>query len=232
MSKGIWRLIAVLVTLLSVGANSLPAVRGSQPRPIEFTINVGLDSYGSRGTCISYRVPNGSLVTGYFRVTNVNRAAVRAAVSINDGANQPFSYQDVNGEARFSFRSKSEPSSTLYEACIRAIPRHGGAASPPGSSVDVALHLGWNFDLFDDLAAKRIMLDPIQADFLQLEASIERLTGELTDFVRFEELHRDENDSTIVYLRFMSLLATGILIGLGITQVIYMKKFFVTKKLI
>jgi hypothetical protein len=209
--------------------------------PLKFRVEASSESYGSRGTCVGFRVPDNNLVTGSFKINNPHRQQVRAAVLIHEGGNQPFSQQDLNGEARFSFRSRPEGAAgasgapmgntAYYEACVRAIPR-GGGSTPPGLFVDVALVFTWKFDTFDDEAARKNVQDPIQADLYELESKIARLSGELNDFVRHEELHRDVNEATFSRLRLVSVLAVLALVGLGVYQLFYLKRFFRAKKLI
>lgn len=217
-----------LIGSISIAALLLGLVKGLNERPLNYRVEATPEHYGSRGVCIGYKVPGNSLVTGYFNVRNPHQN-VRASVLIYEGGNQPFSQQELNGEARFSFRSKSEPAN--YEACVRALPK-SAASIPPGTFVDVSLSKSWRFDLFDDVTAKQVMLDPIEGEFYQLEESMNRLAKELNDFVLNEEQLRDTNESTLDRLRTFALLSIIILVGLGVYQIFYLKRFFKTKKLI
>lgn len=196
--------------------------------PLNFRVEASAEHFGTRGICIGHRVPGNSLVTGSFAVRNPH-SNVRVGVLIYEGGNQPFSQQELNGEARFSFRSRSEPAQ--YEACVRALPK-GAASLPPGSWVDVSLVFKWTFDLFDEATAKEVMLKPIEGEFYQLEESIRRLADELNEFVLGEEQLRDTNESTLDRLRLFALFTIICLVGLGLYQIFYLRKFFKTKKLI
>lgn len=211
------------LSILTVGTLMVAA-----ERPLNFRVEASAEHFGTRGTCIGYRVPGNSLVTGSFVVRNPH-ANVRTGVLIYEGGNQPFSQQELNGEARFSFRSRSEPAQ--YEACVRALPK-GAASVPPGSWIDASLTLKWTFDLFDEATAKEVMLKPIEGEFYQLEESIRRLADELNEFVLGEEQLRDTNESTLDRLRLFALFTILILVGLGMYQIFYLRKFFKTKKLI
>lgn len=200
----------------------------SGERALNYRVEATTEHYGNRGVCISYKVPANSLVTGFFNVQNPHQS-VRTSVLIYDGGNQPFSQQDLNGEARFSFRSRSEQAQ--FEACVRALPK-SAASLPPGTFVDVSLLFKWTFDLFDEKTAKQMMIEPIEGEFYQLEETIRRLSKELNDFVLNEELLRDINESTLNRLRSFALIAIIVLVGLGLYQIFYLKRFFKTKKLI
>ena len=220
-----WTLITSLAIIL-VG-HLVHAI--NEIRPLNYKVEATSEHYGSRGVCIGFRIPANSLVTGFFRIQNPH-PNVRPSALIYEGGNQPFSQQELNGEARFSFRSKPNED-VNYDACVRALPKTA-AHLPPGTLIDVSLSLNWSFDLFDEATAKEMMLDPIENEFYQLEESIGRLEKELNAFVLNEEQLRDTNESTLDRLRLFSLFSTITLVALGIYQLIYMKKFFKTKKLI
>ena len=215
-------------SLLLGAAATFSSVIAQDERSLKYRVEASSEHYGSRGVCVSYNVPAGSLVTGFIQIRNPH-SNVRASAFIYESGNQPFSQQELNGEARFSFRSKSEPA--LYEACVRALPKNA-ATVPMGIIVDVALQLRWTFDLFDEATAKRVMLEPIEGEFYQLEEQINRLARELNDFVLNEEKLRDTNESTLDRLRTFALLAILVLVGSGVYQIFYLKRFFKTKKLI
>lgn len=221
-----WSIATSGIALWSLA--SLPNTVEGLERPLSFKVEASSEHYGSRGVCIGYRVPANSLVTGYFDVRNPH-PGVRANALIFEGGNQPFSQQELNGEARFSFRSHSEPAN--YEACVRALPKNA-AGVPPGTMVEVRLSLKWKFDLFDEKTAKQMMLEPIEAEFYQLEESIHRLSDEMNAFVENEEKLRDTNESTLDRIRLFAVFTVMILILSGMYQVVYLKKFFKTKKII
>ncbi|PJF16557.1 GOLD domain-containing protein [Paramicrosporidium saccamoebae] len=200
----------------------------AEDRPLNYRVEATAEHYGSRGVCVGYDVPGGSLAAGYFHIRNPH-PSVRTSVLIYEGGNQPFSQQELSGEARFSFRSRAEGG--RYEACVRALPKSTGSL-PAGTNVDVSLLFKWKFDLFDDETAKRVMLQPIEGEFYQLEESINRLGKELNEFVLNEEKLRDTNESTLDRLRGFAFLSVIVLVGLGVYQIFYLKQFFKTKKLI
>lgn len=199
-------------------------------RPLNFKVEATAEHYGSRGVCIEYKIPADSLVTGYVHITNPH-PTVRASVLIYDKkkGGQPFSQPDLNGDARFSFRSQS--TDAQYEACVRALPKTA-ATLAPGTMVDVSLSLSWTFDLFDEDTAKALVLEPIEKEFYQLEESISRLARELSQFKLNEEEMRDTNESTLNRLHVFALLSVLVLVGLGKYQIFYLRRFFRTKKLI
>lgn len=198
-------------------------------RPLNYKVEATSEHYGSRGVCIGYKVPANSLVTGYFRIVNPHPTVRTSVLVFEKDGSQPFSQQDLNGEARFSFRSRGNDAQ--YEACIRALPKTA-APLPPGTVVDATLSLVWNFDLFDEDTAKAVVLEPIEKEFYQLEESIGRLARELSMFQLNEAEMRDTNENTLDRLHIFTLLSVLVLVGLGVYQLVYLKRFFRTKKLI
>jgi len=80
--------------------------------------------------------------------------------------------------------------------------------------------------------AKRDDLKPIELEMLKLEDLIQELNDDMKYFQHRDNLMRDTHESTnsrVLWLSFISLLT---LIGLGIFQILYLKRYFKQKKLI
>ena len=214
--------VAVTAVTITLGGLS---VLGE--RPLTFEVDATPEHFCTRGVCVGHKVPANSLVTGYFSVTNPH-PNVRASVLIYEGGNQPFSQQELNGEARFSFRSRHEPAQ--YEACVRALPKNA-AHIVPGTTIDVDLLFKPETDKFDEEVAKGLF-GQVEGEFFALERQIRKLADELNTFVLNEEKLRDTNESTLDKLRVFALFTIMVLVGLGLYQIYYMKQFFKAKKVI
>lgn len=106
--------------------------------------------------------------------------------------NQPFSFQDLSGESRFSFRSPDIPSE--YDFCARLVPKNAGYKSKDQyAKVPVELVVSHDYDLFDETLAKDFKLKPIETEFVQLEEVMHRIVAELNELVKNEELNRSAN---------------------------------------
>lgn len=86
-------------------------------------------------------------------------------------------------------------------------------------------------------------LKPIESEFYQLEDVIRRIADELGTSVKNEEIVRDTNgkeggfgecclESTLVRVIWFSVFSLVGLVGLGVWQLFYLKRFFKNKKLI
>lgn len=98
--------------------------------------------------------------------------------------------------------------------------------------VPVELMVSHDFDLFDDKLAEDFKLNPIKAEFLQLEEVMHRVVRELNDLVKGEAGHRSANESTFSRVVWMSIGSVLFLVGLSCGQILYMRSFFKQKKLI
>jgi len=145
--------------------------------------------------------------------------------------NTPFSRPDLQGEARFSFRSPDVP--TDHRFCFRLAARKGAPASvPAGSTYPVKLEVNYDYDLFDEKLAHDFKVKPVETEFIKLEEKMRRVANELAVMVQNEAAMRSVNESTFTRVWRFSVLSILALIGLSVYEFFYLKRFFRAKKLI
>ncbi|RKP12019.1 emp24/gp25L/p24 family/GOLD-domain-containing protein [Piptocephalis cylindrospora] len=97
----------------------------------------------------------------------------------------------------------------------------------------IELHVDVGADAVDyNEVAKAEKLKPLEAELRHLEAQANEIVEELEFLQRRERKFRDTNESTNERVQFFSFVSTFALVALGIWQVIYLRKFFQSKKLI
>lgn len=113
----------------------------------KFDVEPNYEHYGTRGVCMKSHIPSNSLVTGMYKVQSDKQ--VKTSVLVYDSkGNQLFAQPELNGEARFLFRSLGTPSD--YDFCVRALPKAGNpnASTLPKSTVELVFSYG--HDLFGE----------------------------------------------------------------------------------
>ncbi|KAI9227092.1 MAG: endoplasmic reticulum vesicle protein 25 [Piptocephalis tieghemiana] len=97
----------------------------------------------------------------------------------------------------------------------------------------IELHVDVGADAVDYTeVAKAEKLKPLEAELRHLEAQANEIVEELEFLQRRERKFRDTNESTNERVQFFSFISTFTLVALGVWQVIYLRKFFQSKKLI
>merc|ERR1712146_335265 len=75
-------------------------------------------------------------------------------------------------------------------------------------------------------------LGPLEIEMRKLEDKMKQLNKEMMYIRAREAAMRDTNESTNARVLFFSLLSMGTLVGLGLWQVFYLRRFFQQRKLI
>ena len=83
-----------------------------------------------------------------------------------------------------------------------------------------------------DNIAKRDKVDAMAMSLRELEAEIKEIHEGMLFFRKREEEMRDLNESTNSRVAWLSVLSLGICVGMSIWQLVYLKKFFMRKKLL
>eukprot|EP00240_Pyramimonas_obovata_P013911 CAMPEP_0118934100 /NCGR_PEP_ID=MMETSP1169-20130426/13636_1 /TAXON_ID=36882 /ORGANISM="Pyramimonas obovata, Strain CCMP722" /LENGTH=208 /DNA_ID=CAMNT_0006876965 /DNA_START=88 /DNA_END=714 /DNA_ORIENTATION=- len=83
-----------------------------------------------------------------------------------------------------------------------------------------------------DNIAKRDKVDAMAMSLRELEAEIKEIHEGMLFFRKREEEMRDINESTNSRVAWLSVLSLGICVGMSVWQLVYLKKFFMRKKLL
>ncbi|KAI9598491.1 emp24/gp25L/p24 family/GOLD-domain-containing protein [Syncephalis fuscata] len=97
----------------------------------------------------------------------------------------------------------------------------------------VEMHLDVGADTIDyEMMAKREKLKPMEVELRRLEKMIDEVVNEIDYLKQREAKMRNTNESTNERVQWFNIASILALIGLGLWQLVYLRQFFHSKKLI
>jgi len=174
--------------------------------------------------CLREEIHKDVLVSGDFEITDSPGQTVNLAVVDSKGG---FLWKKDNAEkGRFTFTTDEYE---VYEICFYSKVPHGQR----GFEQDVYLSTKHGVEAKSyeglDEAAK---LKPLEVDLKRLEDLSESIVKDFAFMRVREEEMRDTNESTNSRVLYFSIFSMLCLLGLATWQVIYLRQFFKSKKLI
>nr|POE54357.1 endoplasmic reticulum vesicle protein 25 [Quercus suber] len=137
--------------------------------------------------------------------------------------------RDVVGESRSVFTSHADSS---FDVCFENI--QSGAyhsQSPPSRFVELDIDIGADAKDWGAIQAGE-KLRPVEAELKRLYESAREVVEEM-DYLRTREIKlRDTNESTNERVKWFSIGTMGMLVALGVWQVVYLRAYFRSKHLI
>jgi len=174
--------------------------------------------------CLREEIHKDVLVSGAFEITDAPGQTVNLAVIDSKGG---FLWKkDTAEKGRFTFTTDEYE---VYEICFYSKVPHGQRGFP--QDVYLSTKHGVEAKSYEGLdeAAK---LKPLEVDLKRLEDLSESIVKDFA-FMRIrEEEMRDTNESTNSRVLYFSIFSMLCLLGLATWQVIYLRQFFKSKKLI
>lgn len=138
--------------------------------------------------------------------------------------------RDVAGEARYAFTSHAD---SAFDVCFENV--LSGARSPPGNpaSKHVELDIDIGADAKDWSAIQAgEKLKPVEAELRRISEVAKEVVEEM-EFLRGREMKlRDTNESTNERVKWFAVGTMGMLVALGVWQVVYLRAYFRSKHLI
>lgn len=107
--------------------------------------------------------------------------------------------------------------------------------SNPGALDTHKIRLQWKTGVAAtdwDNIAKRTKVDAMAMSLRELESEIKEIHEGMLYLRRREEEMRDINEGTNGRVAWMSVLSLGICVGMSVWQLLYLKRFFIRKKLL
>ena len=186
-------------------------------------IKYALDA--NRVRCIAAHVGPHSFVSGLVKMSPSSGQSANAYIQ-DEARTRIWEKYGIQEETRYSFRSADKAS--YYELCVESVSTIPG--SWPARDVEVYIEVG--YDLFDPQRAHDLKVRPVENDIVQLQGAISLITKEFERLVQGESFLRDTNESTNNRLTFFFVCSVISLFVLGGWQIVYMKRYFKSKKLI
>jgi len=187
---------------------------------VSFTLSADKD------LCLQEDVQKDVLVVGNYDVEHGSASQFPVTIEITDSHNHRVYMKEHISDGKFAFTSDDKD---LFSICF--IPQEKGMHS--GSTRDATLEVktGVEAKSYDQIA-KAEKLKPMEAELRRLEDLSESIVSNFARMKQLEEQHRDTNESTNERVLHMSALSMIFLVGLAVWQVLYLKSYFKSKKLI
>lgn len=150
-------------------------------------------------------------------------------IQIKDAVGNDYAHpRDVAGENRFAFTSHAD---SAFDVCFENILTAQQAVMSPTRSVELDIDIGADAKDWSAIQAGE-KLKPMEAELRRLSESAKEVVDEM-DYLRTREMKlRDTNESTNERVKWFAIGTMGMLVALGIWQVVYLRAYFRSKHLI
>jgi len=174
--------------------------------------------------CLKEEVHQDVLVTGAYSVKE--QSNVDIDIKITDTKDHVLFQKSEITEGKFAFTLDSDD---VFSVCFTS--RVAGQGEADETEVDLVLKHGVEAKNYDELA-KAEQLKPLEMQLRRLEDLTESIVNDFQSMKKREEEMRNTNESTNSRVLYFSVFSMVCLITLALWQVLYLKKWFKTKKLI
>lgn len=173
--------------------------------------------------CLKEEVHQDVLVTGAYSVKE--QSNVDIDIKITDTKDHVLFQKTEISEGKFAFTLDTDD---VFSVCFTSRVASGEAEE---TDVELELKHGVEAKNYDELA-KAEQLKPLEMQLRRLEDLTESIVNDFQSMKKREEEMRNTNESTNSRVLYFSVFSMVCLITLALWQVVYLKKWFKTKKLI
>ena len=132
------------------------------------------------------------------------------------------------GENRYAFTSHSD---SAFDVCFENILVTRSPHHEPTRSIELDIDIGADAKDWNAIQAGE-KLKPVEAELKRISEVAKEVVEEM-DFLRGREMKlRDTNESTNERVKWFALGTMGMLVALGVWQVVYLRAYFRSKHLI
>jgi len=171
--------------------------------------------------CLKEEIHKDVLVTGDYELNDMGDQKTNLVVTDTRG-HTLYKKEDVS-KGKFAFTTDEYD---MFEVCFETVKGHGQARE-----VKLDMKHGVEARNYDDIA-KAEKLKPMELELRRLEDLSEAIVNDFAYMRAREEEMRDTNESTNSRVFYFSIFSMICLLGLACAQVLYLKKYFKSKKLI
>lgn len=184
--------------------------------------------------CLKEEMRKGVVVTGDYDVTNVpghpHLANVRIDLQITDSKGHVALSRESVDKGRFAVTPDEDD---IYDFCVLS---HALTHIQPGAEgsireVNLVMKHGVEAKNYEQLAAVS-QLKPLELELTKLEDLSSSIVQDFEYMKQREQEMRDTNESTNSRVFYLSIFSMLCLASLALWQILYLKKFFKSKKLI
>jgi hypothetical protein len=154
---------------------------------------------------------------------------LRRALQIKDAVGNDYGRpRDLAGESRHAFNSHAD---SAFDVCFENILTAKHAVMSPQRSVELDIDIGADAKDWSAIQAGE-KLKPVEAELRRISETAKEIVDEM-DYLRSREMKlRDTNESTNERVKWFAFLSMGLLVALGVWQILYLRAYFRSKHLI
>eukprot|EP00037_Helgoeca_nana_P007803 m.70590 g.70590 ORF g.70590 m.70590 type:complete len:215 (+) comp18527_c0_seq1:28-672(+) len=209
MGGGSWAVVVGVVAALVVGGES-----------VSFILSADKD------LCLQEDVQKDVLVVGNYEVAPGGGTEFPVTIEITDSNKHRVYMKELATEGKFAFTSDD---TDVFSICF--LSQNKGQHAGATRDATLVIKTGVEAKSYDNIA-KAEKLKPMEMELRRLEDLSESIVSNFARMKQREEEHRDTNESTNERVLHMSALSMMFLVGLAVWQVLYLKSYFKSKKLI
>ncbi|XP_056383493.1 transmembrane emp24 domain-containing protein 10-like [Hyla sarda] len=175
--------------------------------------------------CLKEEIHKDVLVTGEYEAGEVPGSITH--LKVTDSAGHILFSKEEAKKGKFAFTTDDYE---VYEVCFESSASDGAVRSPDQLVVLNVKH-GVEAKNYEDLA-KAEKLKPLEVELRRLEDLTDSIVKDFTYMKKREEEMQDTNESTSLRVLYFSAFSMFCLVTLAMWQVVYLRRFFKSKKLI
>ncbi|KAI9368628.1 WD40-repeat-containing domain protein [Aspergillus egyptiacus] len=130
--------------------------------------------------------------------------------------------KDVVGETRQAFTSAGD---TTFDVCFENVLVSRRVVANPHRAIELDVDIGADARDWSSIQAQE-KLKPVETDLRRIEEIVAEIVNEMEYLRAREQKLRDTNESTNERVKWFAFGTMGMLVGLGVWQVIYLRAYF------
>ncbi|ELU11237.1 hypothetical protein CAPTEDRAFT_227555 [Capitella teleta] len=175
--------------------------------------------------CLKDEIHKGVLVTGEYDISE--GPGQTANVLVTDSKGHIFFTREDADQGKFAFTTEEYD---MFEVCFETKMQRG-AVGGVDREIFLSMKHGIEAKSYEEIA-KAEKLKPLELELKKLEDLSESIVNDFAYMRAREEEMRDTNESTHSRVLYFSVFSMCCLLGLATWQVLYLRKYFKSKKLI
>ncbi|MCJ1442695.1 MAG: vesicle coat component [Stictis urceolatum] len=136
--------------------------------------------------------------------------------------------KNIIGEKRMAFTSHTD---AAFDVCFENALNAQHAAINPSRHIELDIDIGADAKDWSAIQAAE-KLKPVETELRRIEEMVQEMVNEMEYLRTREQKLRDTNESTNERVKWFAFGTMGMLVGLGVWQVIYLRAYFRSKHLI
>lgn len=174
--------------------------------------------------CLKEEIHKDRLVTGEYELSEA--PGQKTNLHVSDSKGHTLYNKDDASKGKFAFTTEEYE---MFEVCFETKMPHGGQ----GADREVFINMKHGVEAKDYAdVAKAQKLKPLEVELKKLEDLSELIVNDFAYMRAREEEMRDTNESTHSRVLYFGVFSMLCLLGLATWQVLYLRRFFKSKKLI